>query len=72
MLLQPGSYEVVVVSPDYDLNGRNDPDDFVVGKVRVRAKIEQEKRKQLVIREIPFGTTTGGVSPARRSQRALS
>lgn len=43
MLLQPGSYEVVVVSPDYDLNGRNDPDDFVVGKVRIRADKQVNK-----------------------------
>ena len=31
------------------------------GKVRVRAKIEKEGKKTLHIREIPFGTTTGGV-----------
>ena len=37
MLLQPGWYEIQVISPDFDLNGSNDPDDFLVGKVKVRA-----------------------------------
>lgn len=43
MVLQPGWYEIRVVSPDYDLNGRNDPDDFLVGKVKVRADKQVNK-----------------------------
>ncbi len=31
------------------------------GKIRVRAKINLEDKKTLVIREIPFGTTTGSI-----------
>lgn len=31
------------------------------GKIRVRAKIEEFDKKTLVIREIPFGTTTGSL-----------
>jgi topoisomerase IV subunit A len=31
------------------------------GKVRVRARIRQEDKKTLVITEIPFGSTTGGL-----------
>jgi len=31
------------------------------GKIRVRAKIEERDKKTLVITEIPYGTTTGGL-----------
>ncbi|MFM9060285.1 MAG: DNA gyrase subunit A, partial [Bacteroidota bacterium] len=31
------------------------------GKIRCRARIEENDKKALVIREIPFGTTTGGL-----------
>ncbi|MEM7013141.1 MAG: DNA gyrase/topoisomerase IV subunit A [Verrucomicrobiota bacterium] len=53
------------IFPDFPQGGFADVSEYNDGlrggKVRVRAKIEQEKRKQLVIREIPFGTTTGGL-----------
>lgn len=48
--------------PDFAQGGIADVTDYNNGlrggRVRVRARIEQSKAKQLIIREIPFGTTT--------------
>jgi topoisomerase-4 subunit A len=52
----------VVIYPDFLTGGQIDisnyNDGHRGGKVRVRAKIEEEDKKMLVIRDIPFGTTT--------------
>ena len=50
-------------APDFLQGGLIDPTDYDDGngKVRVRAKIETASKKSLVIREIPFGTTTEGL-----------
>jgi topoisomerase-4 subunit A len=51
--------------PDFMTGGTADisnyQDGIRGGKVRVRAKIEQLDKKTLVIREIPFGTTTSSL-----------
>lgn len=51
--------------PDFPTGGIMDASDYKDGirggKVRVRARIEIEKKNLLRITEIPFGTTTGGV-----------
>lgn len=48
--------------PDFPTGGIADCSDYAGGlrgsRVRVRARIEQTKRNQLTITEIPFGTTT--------------
>ncbi|MEZ5434649.1 MAG: DNA gyrase/topoisomerase IV subunit A, partial [Verrucomicrobiales bacterium] len=48
--------------PDFAQGGIADVTDYNDGlrggRIRVRARIEQSKAKQLIIREIPFGTTT--------------
>ncbi len=52
----------VVIYPDFLTGGQIDISNYNDGqrggKVRVRAKIEEEDKKMLVIRDIPFGTTT--------------
>lgn len=58
--------EEVYVVPDFPQGGIMDASDYNGGlrggRIRVRAKIEEgEKKNTLVITEIPFGTTTGGV-----------
>lgn len=51
--------------PDFPTGGLMDASDYRDGlrggRVRVRARIEVEKKTLLRITEIPFGTTTGGV-----------
>lgn len=51
--------------PDFQTGGSMDAsnynDGLRGGKVRVRAKIEIEKKRLLRIREVPYGTTTGGL-----------
>lgn len=55
----------VQVFPDFLTGGQIDVsnynDGLRGGKVRIRAKIEELDKKTLVIREIPFGTTTTSV-----------
>ena len=50
------------ILPDFPVGGLMDPSGYNEGrrggKIRVRAKIEDLDKKILVIREIPFGTTT--------------
>ncbi|OJV20196.1 MAG: DNA topoisomerase IV [Dyadobacter sp. 50-39] len=52
----------VTIYPDFLTGGLVDVSNYNDGqrggKVRVRAKIEEEDKKMLVIRDIPFGTTT--------------
>src|SRR5215217_2886082 len=52
----------VTIFPDFLTGGQIDisnyGDGHRSGKVRVRARIEEEDKKMLVIRDIPFGTTT--------------
>lgn len=54
-----------VLYPDFPTGGLLDVSDYNDGerggKVRVRAKIQQEDKNTLKITEIPFGTTTGGL-----------
>ncbi len=51
--------------PDFFTGGIADVSDYNGGlrggRVKVRAKIEKQDNKTLVIREIPFGTTTGSL-----------
>ena len=51
--------------PDFPTGGTVDVSDYNEGmrggKVRVRAKIEELDRKTLIIKDIPFGTTTTGL-----------
>ncbi len=53
------------IFPDFVQGGSADVTDYNDGlrggKVKVRARIEKEKRRLLVIREIPFGTTAGSL-----------
>ncbi|GAA4467555.1 DNA gyrase/topoisomerase IV subunit A [Nibrella saemangeumensis] len=55
----------VVLYPDFPTGGQIDVsnynDGLRGGKVRVRARIEELDKKTLIIREIPFGTTTTSV-----------
>ena len=55
----------VTIYPDFQTGGFIDVSHYNGGKrggkVRVRAKIEIVDRKSLIIKEIPFGTTTGGL-----------
>lgn len=54
--------ESVNILPDFPTGGLLDASDYKAGarggKVRIRAKIEKIDNKTIVIREIPFGTTT--------------
>ena len=51
--------------PDFPTGGTADVSEYNEGlrggRIRVRAKIETLKRRRLVIREIPFGTTTSSL-----------
>jgi topoisomerase IV subunit A len=51
------------VLPDFPQGGEMDASEYDDGrgKVRVRARIEQRDAKRLVIREIPYATTTEGL-----------
>lgn len=55
----------VNIYPDFPTGGQIDVANYNDGKrggkVRVRARIEELDKKTLVIREIPFGTTTGSL-----------
>lgn len=55
----------VKIYPDFPTGGMADFSDYNQGlrggKVKVRARIEELDKKSLVIRDIPFGTTTGGL-----------
>jgi topoisomerase-4 subunit A len=46
--------------PDFPQGGLMDPSDYSKGngKIKVRAKIEKRDNNRLVVRELPFGTTT--------------
>jgi topoisomerase IV subunit A len=46
--------------PDFPQGGLMDPSDYHKGngKIKVRAKIEKRDHNRLVVRELPFGTTT--------------
>ncbi|HPS63153.1 MAG TPA: DNA gyrase/topoisomerase IV subunit A, partial [Bacteroidales bacterium] len=61
-ILQGKDFELY---PDFLTGGMADisryNDGLRGGKVRLRARIVQEDKKTLVIREIPFGTTTGSL-----------
>jgi topoisomerase-4 subunit A len=52
----------VTIYPDFLTGGQVDVSNYSDGhrggKVRIRARIEEEDKKMLVIRDIPFGTTT--------------
>ncbi len=52
----------VNVMPDFPTGGQADFSEYNEGlrggKIRVRAKIEEQDKKTLLIKEIPFGTTT--------------
>lgn len=56
-VLQKKSFQVL---PDFPQGGLVDVSDYEDGggKVRVRARIEEKDNKTVVIREIPYGTTT--------------
>jgi topoisomerase-4 subunit A len=49
--------------PDFPQGGLMDVSNYEdgAGKVEVRAKIESQDRKTVVVRELPFGTTTEGL-----------
>lgn len=53
------------IYPDFPTGGMADVSNYNEGqrggKIRVRAKIEERDKKTLAIREIPYGTTTGGL-----------
>jgi topoisomerase-4 subunit A len=55
----------ITIHPDFLTGGQIDisnyNDGHRGGKVRVRARIEEEDKKMLVIRDIPFGTTTSSL-----------
>lgn len=55
----------VQIFPDFILGGSMDVTDYQGGKrggrVKIRAKIEAVDKSNLVIKEIPYGTTTGSI-----------
>lgn len=55
----------VEIFPDFQTGGYLDATSYNEGqrggKVRVRARIEEDDKKMLVIRDIPFGTTTSSI-----------
>jgi topoisomerase IV subunit A len=55
----------VEILPDFDTGGHVDVSEYNQGgrggRVKVRALIEQSDKKSLVIRELPFGVTTGNL-----------
>lgn len=56
----------VTIYPDFLTGGQVDVSNYNDGvrggKIRVRARIEEEDKKMLIIRDIPFGTTTSSIS----------
>lgn len=54
------NYEPVQIYPDFPTGGVVDVTEYAEGKgkVRVRAKLESDGDKRIVIREVPFSTTT--------------
>lgn len=58
-------HKPVQLFPDFPTGGQMDASNYNDGhrggKVRVRAKIEELDKKTLVVREIPFGTTTSSL-----------
>jgi topoisomerase-4 subunit A len=50
------------ILPDFQTGGMMDPSNYLEGKrggkIRVRASIEEQDKKTLVIRSVPFGVTT--------------
>lgn len=59
------SGEAVALYPDFESGGFVDVEHYNGGKrggkIRVRAKIEQVDKKHLVIKELPYGVTTGSL-----------
>src|SRR5260221_11806066 len=61
--------------PDFPQGGLMAPSDYNKGngKIKVRAKIEKRNNNRLVIRELPFGTTTetliGSIEDARPTKK---
>ncbi len=57
--------EAFILYPDFQTGGAIDVanynDGLRGGKLRVRAKIEELDKKTLIIKDIPFGTTTGNL-----------
>ncbi|MEQ9307753.1 MAG: DNA gyrase subunit A, partial [Marinoscillum sp.] len=55
----------VIIYPDFQTGGKIDVSDYNNGKrggkVRVRAAIEEQDSKTLIIKDIPYGTTTTSV-----------
>lgn len=55
----------ITLYPDFQTGGQIDISNYNDGsrggKVRVRARIEEEDKKMLVIRDIPYGTTTTSI-----------
>jgi topoisomerase-4 subunit A len=53
------------IMPDFPTGGLADFSDYQEGKrggrIKVRAKIEEKDKKTLLIKEIPYGTTTGSI-----------
>jgi topoisomerase IV subunit A len=55
----------VVIFPDFQTGGKIDISDYQSGerggKIRVRARIEQESKSVLLIKDLPYGVTTGNL-----------
>lgn len=63
------------ILPDFPQGGLMDPSEYAkgLGKIKVRAVIETKDHNKLIIREIPFGTTTeslmGSIEDAARKKK---
>ncbi len=57
--------KAVVIFPDFQTGGKIDISDYQLGerggKVRVRARIEQESKSILLVKDLPYGVTTGNL-----------
>ncbi len=57
--------KAIEIYPDFQTGGYMDVSNYNEGerggKIRVRAKIEEEDKKMLVVKEIPYGTTTTSI-----------
>jgi topoisomerase IV subunit A len=55
----------VVIFPDFQTGGKIDISDYQLGerggKIRVRARIEQESKSVLLVKDLPYGVTTGNL-----------